>query len=180
MNKALILIVALLALAAGLYWWSASESSPQELRPSQPASNTSSTPGPSALSNEDSRSTNPSRESAPGAPLPNPASTNTNSQTQAATSSAAVVEPLEVPGSLPSVGTQPKAPRELQEYEQKYAQATAGELLSAYQALQDYYQMHFDGRIEDKNQRLSVEALEALAREIAWLKERAINGPGDG
>lgn len=178
MNKALILIVALLALAAGLYWWSASQPNPQELTPSQPTSTTSSTPGPSELSNEESRSTNPSRESAPAAPVPN--SVSANSKAPAANSSPAAAAPLEVPGSLPSVGTQPQVSREVMEYEQKYGQATAGELLSAHKALQDYYQMHFDGRIEDKSQRLSVDALEALAREIAWLKERAINGPGDG
>jgi hypothetical protein len=88
-------------------------------------------------------------------------------------------QPDEVEGSLPSVRPAMQPTADERELAQRYTGASSGELMSAYQALNDYYQMHFDGRIKDKNERLSPEALEALQREMAWLKERAINGKPD-
>jgi len=88
-------------------------------------------------------------------------------------------QPYEVEGSLPSVRPAMRPTADERELAQRYAGASSGELMSAYQALNDYYQMHFDGRISDKNERLAPEALEALQREMAWLKERAINGKPD-
>jgi len=88
-------------------------------------------------------------------------------------------QPYEVEGSLPSVRPAMQPTADERELAQRYTGASSGELMSAYQALNDYYQMHFDGRIKDKNERLSPEALEALQREMAWLKERAINGMPD-
>ncbi len=88
-------------------------------------------------------------------------------------------QPYEVEGSLPSVRPAMQPTADERELAQRYTGASSGELMSAYQALNDYYQMHFDGRIKDKNERLSPEALEALQREMAWLKERAINGKPD-
>ncbi|MFM7280555.1 MAG: hypothetical protein ACKO32_02115 [Planctomycetia bacterium] len=88
-------------------------------------------------------------------------------------------QPYEVEGSLPSVRPAMQPTADERELAQRYTGASSGELLSAYHALNDYYQMHFDGRIKDKSERLSPEALDALQREMAWLKERAINGKPD-
>lgn len=183
-----ILLFVVLAVGGGLllYRTNTSGSTPDGPKGGLPAA-APAAQGPAAvLSNEEStqaRSSGAANAVSPGTPLAEAVKSAQRTAEAAAAEQAAAggedAEPREVEGSLPSVRPRMKPSADERELAERYASATSAELMSAYKALHDYYQMHFDGRITDKNERLAPEALEALVREMAWLKERAINGNPD-
>lgn len=61
-------------------------------------------------------------------------------------------------------------------FEVKYKGASKAELETQYQALERLYQDNLEGRVDDKSKALSGDALDELAREVAWLKQQARDG----
>jgi hypothetical protein len=180
-----ILLFVVLAVGGGyLLYLTNSPVSTQEGPQGAEAAATANPPSTTTVLSNDERSqapvrgaggSNPNTQAQPGsASSPESATSATAAQAPAEES-----KPIEVEGSLPSVRPAMVPTADERELAQRYAGASSAELLSAYQTLNDYYQMHFDGRIADKSDRLAPEALEALQHEMAWLKERAINGKPD-
>jgi hypothetical protein len=60
-------------------------------------------------------------------------------------------------------------------FEAKYANATKAELKASYDAMKVLYDENVEGRVQDKD-RLTPEGLAELAREVAWLKDKAFGG----
>jgi len=183
-----ILLVVALALGGGLLIYQLSSSN-------QPGGDPARTPAPganapagsagAAVLRNDAAGTAATRVEGQGAPQaePAPAAKAAAGPGPGGTGGTGALSPeLELPvaeGSLPTARPKFQPSAEERDLEAKYANGTSEELMAAYQSLHDFYQMHFDGRITDKSQLLDPAALEALQREMAWLKERAINGKPD-
>lgn len=60
-------------------------------------------------------------------------------------------------------------------FEAKYANATKAELKASYDAMKVLYDENVEGRVQEKD-RLTPEGLAELAREVAWLKDKAFGG----
>jgi hypothetical protein len=168
----LLLLGAVLAGGAGL-WWSQSRSASQGDSLAGPAGSSSS----ATAKNENARleaepggkrgaltAPKPAQsETPPGKPLP----------PEPILPSPAVVLSSDLDGGAAGAAS---PARDADQFELKWGEAKIPELKAAYQAYSELYQMNLDGRLPDKSQQLSGEGLERLAREVAWLKERAFGG----
>lgn len=61
-------------------------------------------------------------------------------------------------------------------FEAKYKGASKADLEAAYKALDVLYQDNAQGRVDDKSRAITGDALDELAREVAWLKQQAYGG----
>jgi len=61
-------------------------------------------------------------------------------------------------------------------FEAKYAGASKSDLKASYDALKILYDENAEGRAQDKEHQLDPDALAELARELAWLKQKAFGG----
>ncbi len=61
-------------------------------------------------------------------------------------------------------------------FEAKYKGASKADLEAAYKALDVLYQDNAQGRVSDKARAITGDALDELAREVAWLKQQAFGG----
>jgi hypothetical protein len=185
MKSGPILLVVALALGGGLLIYQLSSSNQPGGDPTRTLAQGASAPAGNAgapVLRNDAAGTAATRVEGQGSPQAEPVPVLKAAAGSGPAGTGAVSPELELPvaeGSLPTARPKFQPSAEERDLEAKYANGTSEELMAAYQSLNDFYQMHFDGRITDKSQLLAPAALQALQREIGWLKERAINGKPD-
>lgn len=168
------LLLAGLVLVAGLAVWfarSGSSPAPGALAPASAAESSKPANSASALESEAA-----GRKSAadPAAKPP------TELEKARAAQTPAAPQPIDpsviasgLDGGMPSDAS---AAADTSAFEAKYAGATKAELKASYDAMRVLYDENREGRVEDKERQLTPEALADLAREIAWLKDKAFGG----
>ena len=185
MKSGPILLVVALALGGGLLIYQLSSSNQPGGDPARnpaPGANAPAGSAGAAVLRNDAGGTAATRVEGQGAPQAEPAPAAKAVAGPGPGGIGALSPELELPvaeGSLHTARPKFQPSADERDLEAKYANGTSEELMAAYQSLNDFYQMHFDGRITDKNQLLDPAALQALQREMGWLKERAINGKPD-
>jgi hypothetical protein len=118
-------------------------------------------------------------EAAGRKPLTDPAARPAAGETGPATAPAAPqsIDPSVIPAGLDGGMTNTASPTNVvSAFETRYAGASKAELETSYDALKKLYDENVEGRVQDKQRRLSPEGLVELAREVAWLKEKALGG----